>query len=58
MPYIAWVDEDRLLMEILSEQVREHGFYCLLDIPDVREPLVRWFRDEIRQRYQASQSPR
>ena len=57
IPYIMWVDEDRLLIEILAEQVREHGLYVLLDIPGVREPLVRWFADEIHQRYEQSQPP-
>lgn len=57
VPYIQWPDEDRLLVEILTEQVREHGFYCLLDIPGVREPLTRWFKDEILTRYCVSQTP-
>ena len=53
--YTLWVDEDRLLMEILAEHIDQHGLYALLDIPGVREPLVRWFSDEIRQRYEMSQ---
>ena len=57
LPYLLWVDEDRLLVEILAELVRQRGLYALLDIPGAREPLVRWFRDDIRQRYEASQPP-
>ena len=57
VPYIMWVDADRLLMEIRAEQVHEHGFYALLDIPGVRAPLVFWFKDEIRQRYATSHPP-
>lgn len=56
-PYIQWPDEDRLLVEILAEQVHAHGLYCLLDVPGVREALVCWFKDEIRQRYCVSQTP-
>ena len=58
VPYILWPDEDRLLIDLVAELVRENGFYVLLDIPGVREILVCWFKDEIRERYQASQLPR
>ena len=57
VPSIPWPDEDRLLIEMLAAQVRQRGLYSLLDIPGVREPLGRWFRDEIRQRSQAAQAP-
>ena len=55
VPYILWPDEDKLLMDILAEYVSQHGLYALLDIPGVREPLVHWFKDEIRTRYARSQ---